>query len=172
MQIIKPLSEPKFLGAVFVFVRNVEFISNQPCQFFVFTFLSLSSNPVSIPVYFFAYLHSLPIHFLIFLFPVICFKLPIPRIFFSISLDGSSYRELSALYPDVSLSMKLCAQRKAGRSLYSSNGPLRLIISRSPLSCEKRSAWGGGWVVMISTETGKILVTFPERALWPSPQNL
>ena len=30
-----------FLGAVFVFVRNVEFISKQPCQFFVFTFLSL-----------------------------------------------------------------------------------------------------------------------------------
>ena len=41
MQIIKPLSEPKFLGAVFVFVRNVEYISKQPCQFFVFTFLSL-----------------------------------------------------------------------------------------------------------------------------------
>ena len=38
MQIIKPLSGPKFLGAVFVFVRNVEFISKQPCQFFVFTF--------------------------------------------------------------------------------------------------------------------------------------
>ena len=39
MQIIKPLSGPKFLGAVFV--RNVECISKQLCQFFVFTFLSL-----------------------------------------------------------------------------------------------------------------------------------
>ena len=135
-------------------------------------FCHSSSNSVSIPVYFFAYLHSLPIHFLIFLFPVICFELPITRIFFSISLEGSSYRELSALYPDVSLSMKTCAQRKAERSLYSSNGPLRLIISRSPLPCEKRSASGGGWVVMISIKTGKMLVIFPERALRLSPQNL
>ena len=39
-QIIKPSSGPKFLGVVFVFVRNVEFISKQPCQFFVFTLLS------------------------------------------------------------------------------------------------------------------------------------
>ena len=45
-------------------------------------FCHSSSNSVSIPVYFFAYLHSLPIHFLIFLFPVICFELPITRIFF------------------------------------------------------------------------------------------
>ena len=45
-------------------------------------FCHSSSNSVSIPVYFFAYLHSLPIHFLIFLFPVICFELLITRIFF------------------------------------------------------------------------------------------
>ena len=135
-------------------------------------FCRSSSNSVSIPLYFFAYLHSLPIHFHIFLFPVYCFELPMARTFFSISLEGSSYRELSASYPDVSLSMKMCAQRKAGRSLYPYHGPLRLIASHSPLPCEKRSAWGGGWGVMISTETGKILVTFPVRALRHSPQNL
>ena len=140
MQIIKPLSGPKFLGAVFVFVRNVEFISKQPCQFFVFTFLSLSSNPVSIPVYFFCLLAFPPHPFPYFLISGYLLRTPDNSNFFSISLEGSSYRELSALYPDVSLSMKLCAQRKAGRSLYSSNGPLRLIISRSPLPCEKRSA--------------------------------
>ena len=56
-------------------------------------FCHSSSNSVSIPVYFLAYLHSLPIHFLIFLFPVICFEIPITRIFFSISLEGSSYRQ-------------------------------------------------------------------------------
>ena len=35
-----------------------------------------------------------------------------------------------------------CAQRKAGR-LCPSHCPLRLITSRSPLPCEKRSGWGG-----------------------------
>ena len=59
----------------------------------------------------------------------------------------------------LSLSMKMCAQRKAGRRqrarrrfacrLYPSHGPLRFITSRSPspctLPCEKQSAWGGGW---------------------------
>ena len=52
-----------------------------------------------------------------------------------------SYRFNSASYPDVSLSMKICAQRKAGRRqrarrrfacrLYPSHGPLRFIISHS-----------------------------------------
>ena len=57
--------------------------------------------------------------------------------------------------PNVSLSMKMSGeQRKAGRRqrarrrfacrLYPSHGLLRLITSRSPLPCKKRSAWGGG----------------------------
>ena len=33
-------------------VRDTEFISKQPCQFFVFTFCHCSSNSMSIPVYF------------------------------------------------------------------------------------------------------------------------
>ena len=40
--------------------------------------------------------------------------------------------------------MKMCAQGKA--RLYPSHGLVRLITSHSPLPCEKRSAWGGGWV--------------------------
>ena len=57
-------------------------------------FCHSSSNSVSITVYFFPYLHSLPIHFLIFLFPVICFELPITRIFF---FDFPSRFELSGV---------------------------------------------------------------------------
>ena len=170
MQIIKPLSGPKFLGAVFV--RNVECISKQLCQFFVFTFLSLQFKFSVHPCILFCLLAFPPHLFPYFLISGYLLRTPDNSNFFSISLEGSSYRELSALYPDVSLSMKTYAQRKAGRSLYSSNGPLRLIISRSPLPCEKRSASGGGRVVMISTKTGKILVIFPERALRLSPQNL
>ena len=45
----------------------------------------------------------------------------------------------------------MCAQRKAGRR-HPSHGPLRVITSRSPLPCEKRSAWGGGWVSTIWIE--------------------
>ena len=51
------------------------------------------------------------------------------------------YISLPASYPDVSLSMKICAQRKAGRRqrarrrfacrLYPSHGPLRFITSHS-----------------------------------------
>ena len=39
----------------------------------------------------------------------------------------------AASYPDVSLLMKMCAQRKAGRRqrLYPSHGPLRFITSHS-----------------------------------------
>ena len=64
------------------------------------------------------------------------------------------YKGRVASYPDVSLSMKMCAQKKAGRRqrarrrfacrLYPSHGPLRFITNRSQLPCEKRSAWGGG----------------------------
>ena len=61
-------------------------------------------------------------------------------------------RLVSASYPDVSLLMKLCAQRKAGRRQRASVPfPWSLVVhhqslvSRSPLPCEKRSAWGGGW---------------------------
>ena len=45
----------------------------------------------------------------------------------------------AASYPDVSL--KMCAQRKAGRIAAHHQS----LVSRSPLPCEKRSAWGGGW---------------------------
>ena len=58
-------------------------------------------------------------------------------------------------YPDVSLSIKMCAQRKAGRRqrargrfacrLHPSHGPSRFITNGSQLPCEKRSAWEGGW---------------------------
>ena len=168
MQIIKPLSGPKFLGAVFVFVRNVEFISKQPCLYFFVTPVQIQCP--SLYTFLLTCIPSPPISLFFFISGYLL-RTPDNSIFFSICLEGSSYRELSASYPDVSLSMKICAQRKAGRSLYPSHGPLRLIASRSPLPCEKRSAWGGGWGVMISTKTGKILVTFPVRALRPSPQN-
>ena len=46
---------------------------------------------------------------------------------------------LSASYPDVSLSIKMYAQRKAGRRLYPSHGPLRLITCRSRLPCENEA---------------------------------
>ena len=53
---------------------------------------------------------------------------------------------ISASYPDVSLSMKMCAQRKARRRqqarLNSSHGPFRFITSRSPLPGEKRKRLG------------------------------
>ena len=58
----------------------------------------------------------------------------------------------AASYPDVSLLMKMCAQRKAGRrQLPSVPFPWSLalhhqsLVSGSPLPREKRSAWGGGW---------------------------
>ena len=51
-------------------------------------------------------------HFLIFLFPVICFEIPITRIFFSISLEGSSYRQgVICLVPRrLSLDENVCAK--------------------------------------------------------------
>ena len=73
---------------------------------------------------------------------------------FLLSRTRTIHATSSASYPDVSLSTKMCAQRKAGRRqrarrrfacrLYPSHGPLRFITSRSPLPCDKRSAWGGG----------------------------
>ena len=73
---------------------------------------------------------------------------------------GPILRVLTASYPDVSLSMKMCAQRKAGRRqrgrrrfahrLYPSHRPLRFITSRSALLCEQRRAWGGGWGLCIT----------------------
>ena len=51
-------------------------------------------------------------------------------------MDSHTYGAVPASYPDVSLLMKMCAQRKAGRTqlaccLYPSHGPLRFIISHS-----------------------------------------
>ena len=49
-------------------------------------------------------------------------------------LCGSQRTFSAASYPDVSLSMKMCAQRRAGRRrLHPSHGSLRFITSRSPL---------------------------------------
>ena len=49
-------------------------------------------------------------------------------------LCGSQRTFSAASYPDVSLLMKMCAQRKAGRRrLHPSHGSLRLITSHSPL---------------------------------------
>ena len=67
----------------------------------------------------------------------------------------------------LSLSMKMCAQRKAGRRQrarqrfayrpYPSHGPLRFITSRSPLlPCEKRSARGGSCCYFMSTRHVKL----------------
>ena len=58
----------------------------------------------------------------------------------------------SASYPDVSLLMKMCAQRKAGRRQHLPSVPFpwflavhhQSLVSRSPLPCKKRTAWGGG----------------------------
>ena len=77
------------------------------------------------------------------------------------------YPVISASYPDVSLSMKMCAQRKAGRRQrarqrfacrpYPSHGPLRFITSRSPLlPYEKRSARGGSCCYFMSTRNVKL----------------
>ena len=64
--------------------------------------------------------------------------------------------EEPASYPDASFSMKMCAQRKAGRRQQASpavcilpmvpcgSSPVTRVL-RSPLPQEKRSAWGGGW---------------------------
>ena len=74
-------------------------------------------------------------------------------------LDSRLYWLAAASYQDVSLSMKMCAQRKAGRRQRATRASpavcnLPMIpcgsspvtrVSRSPLPCEKRSAWGGRW---------------------------
>ena len=53
----------------------------------------------------------------------------------------------------LSLSMKMCAQRKAGRRQWAFCTLPMVPCSSSPViylggSCEKRSAWGGGWSVV------------------------
>ena len=53
--------------------------------------------------------------------------------------------------PRTQTSLSMCAQRKAGRRQPSVPFPWSLavrhqsLVSRSPLPCEKRSGWGGGW---------------------------
>ena len=72
------------------------------------------------------------------------------------SCGNALYKIITASYPDASLSMKMCAQRKAGRRQRASPAVCTLPmvtcssspvtrVSRSPLPCEKRRAWGGGW---------------------------
>ena len=52
----------------------------------------------------------------------------------------------------------MCAQRKAGRRPF----PWFLavhhqsLVSRSPLPCKKRSAWGGGWIIIIMLGSLKV----------------
>ena len=60
---------------------------------------------------------------------------------------GVSCRQDTSNLPrtQTSLSRWKCA-RKGRREGDPSHGPLRFITSRSPLPCEKRSAWGGGWL--------------------------
>ena len=71
-----------------------------------------------------------------------------------ISNNNKSYKEhdsIPASYPDVSLLVKMCAQREREEE---SSVPFpwslavhhQSLVSRSPLPCEKWSAWGGGWL--------------------------
>ena len=73
------------------------------------------------------------------------------------------FRSELVSYPDISLSIKVFAQRKAGRRkwerrrfaslLYPSNGPLRFVTSHSRFALasmrnhakNEGPAWGGGW---------------------------
>ena len=72
------------------------------------------------------------------------------------SCGNALHKIITASYPDASLSMKMCAQRKAGRRQRASPAICTLPmvtcssspvtrVSRSPLPCEKRGVWGRGW---------------------------
>ena len=72
------------------------------------------------------------------------------------SCGNALYKIITASYPDASLSMKMCPQRKPGRRQRASPAVCTLPmvtcgsspvtrVSRSPLPREKRGAWGGGW---------------------------
>ena len=76
-------------------------------------------------------------------------------------------------YPDVSLSVKKCAQRKARRR-HPFHGPLRVITSHSPLPCEKRSAWGGGWMstIWIEWKENKVATRRGRNVLSDSAQKM
>ena len=95
---------------------------------------------------------------------IICFlsslvwRLPMKNIGPKLALRGKGVK--SASYPDVSLLMKMCVQRKAGRRQRAKPSVCTLPmvpcgswpvirVSRLPLPCEKRSAWGGGWCEVI-----------------------
>ena len=56
----------------------------------------------------------------------------------------SGFALLIRIYPEVSLSMKMCTRRKAGRSV---PFPWSLAVHHQSLAstCEKRCAWGGSW---------------------------
>ena len=100
-------------------------------------------------------------------------------------VDNTTGSTGSASYPDVSLLMKMCAQRKAGRR---QRARLRLpsvpfpwspavyydhqsLVPRSPLPCEKRSAWGGGchWIVIYPEDS--IIQRLNKRALVVMPRD-
>ena len=84
----------------------------------------------------------------------------------------------TASHLDLSLSMKMCAQRKAGRRQRARRASpavctLPMVpcgsspvtrVSRSPLPCEKRSAWGGGCFFAAVARLRREKAQF--RALW------
>ena len=92
---------------------------------------------------------------------------------FLLSRTRTIHATSSTSYPDVSLSTKMCVQRKAGRRqrarrrfacrLYPPHGPLRFITSRSPLPCEKRSAWGGGCHELFSLRSKRFRLVSEQR---------
>ena len=75
---------------------------------------------------------------------------PIPLLVSGVGNSDITVGSLPRTQRDVSLSIKMCAQRKAGRSCTLPMVPCGSTpvtrVSRSPLRREKRSAWGGGWL--------------------------
>ena len=59
-------------------------------------------------------------------------------------ISGKLLGKFQDLPRHVSLSCAKEGGKETTGRLYPSHGPLRLITSRSPLPCEKQSAWGGG----------------------------
>ena len=108
-------------------VLKSETFSKKPCQFFVFSFLSLQCkfNVHSCILCCFL-LDSLPIQLLIFLFPVICFKLPITQTFF----DFPRRSELSGVDYSCLLADNLGCAMRDFQEQYQKVPSLSLFISK------------------------------------------